>query len=346
MINSKKISENLTECFYLTGTENDDCAGSALARAARSIGQISSLDEKLIELKDQLLEIDSLLADLNLDISAYLKDCSFEEEEFHEVEERLNTINRLKGKYGKSIEEVLAYAEERKAQLEKYADFDTYMIGLEKEKEAATKALEKACETLSGIRREEAKALSVKLKDALTQLNFLTVDFEIQVNELDHFTRQGKDDVEFMISVNPGETKKPLGQVSSGGELSRIMLAIKTVLAKKDKIDTLIFDEIDAGISGVTAWKVSEQLHMLACAHQVICITHLPQIAAMSDCHFLIKKSTNSQSTETQVKGIGAQDSLGEIARLLGSDELTEAALLNAEELKNRAVAFKKECNC
>ena len=174
-------------------------------------------------------------------------------------------------------------------------------------------------------------------------LNFLTVEFEIAVNRSQNITAKGYDDVEFLISTNPGEEPKPLGQVASGGELSRIMLAIKTVLAGRDDIDTLIFDEIDTGISGRTAWRVSEQLDTVAHAHQVLCITHLPQIAAMADRHFVIEKSSSEDSTITDIRVLGEEEGLGELARLLGGDALTEAALSNAREMRLQAFSHKKK---
>ena len=180
----------------------------------------------------------------------------------------------------------------------------------------------------------DTHGLTQKLKDALIGLNFLTVEFDIAVRPGQAITTKGYDDVEFLISTNPGESLKPLNQVASGGELSRVMLAIKTVLAGKDAIDTLIFDEIDTGISGRTAWKVAEQLSILAGAHQVICITHLPQIAAMADVHFIIEKSSTDDMTITDIHKVAEEESLAELARLLGSDALTEAALSNAKEMK------------
>ena len=172
-------------------------------------------------------------------------------------------------------------------------------------------------------------------------MNFTTVLFEIAVRPEQTVTAKGWDEVEFLISTNPGEPVKPLGQVASGGELSRVMLAIKTVMAGRDDIDTLIFDEIDAGISGRTAWCVSEQLNVVAHAHQVICITHLPQIAAMADCHFCIEKSSTDDNTITDIYELDEENSLKELARLLGSDALTQAALQNAKEMKAQAAAAK-----
>ncbi|MBP5197594.1 MAG: DNA repair protein RecN, partial [Lachnospiraceae bacterium] len=225
------------------------------------------------------------------------------------------------------------------------SDYDAYMARLYNEKSEAEKALNKACEELSDIRRENASVLGKKITDAMVGLNFNHVDFQIKTDRNENITAEGFDDIEFMLSTNPGESVRPLKDVASGGELSRTMLAIKTVLAKEDFIDTLIFDEIDSGISGKTAWKVSEQLNVLSGSHQIICITHLPQIAAMADSHFLIEKSSSKDNTITDIKEITEESSVEELARLLGSDSLTEAALENAREMKKQALNFKTNRN-
>ena len=344
MTNGKKIMESLSESYRYTGSDFESGAGIALSRALRALGSVAGLDEKLGELEGQLSEIDSLLADYNRDLAEYMSDCEFDDETFRSVEERLNLVNRLKDKYGYSIEAVLAYGREKQEMLRKFSDYDEYMRQLEEKAAAAEKRLEAACEVLSGIRRENAAVLTEKLKAALVHLNFLTVEFQIAVNRAPSVTAKGYDDVEFLISTNPGEGLKPLGQVASGGELSRVMLAIKTVLAGRDSIDTLIFDEIDAGISGRTAWRVSEQLDTVGHAHQVLCITHLPQIAAMADRHFVIEKSSSEDNTITDIHVLEEEESLGELARLLGSDAMTEAALSNAREMRVQALEHKKNC--
>ncbi|MCM1064109.1 MAG: DNA repair protein RecN [Eubacterium sp.] len=342
MANSKKITGNLAESYRYTGNEEDAGAGASLSRALRALRNVSGYDGRLEELEGQLAEIDSLLADYNRDLSEYMSDCEFDDEEFARVEERLNTLNHLKGKYGNTIEAVIAYGEGRQQLLDKLSDYDAYMRDLEKNCKAAEEKLQKACETLSAIRCRNAKTLTKKLKEALENLNFQTVAFEVAVRPGQTVTAKGYDDVEFLISTNPGESLKPLAQVASGGELSRVMLAIKTVLSGKDDIDTLIFDEIDAGISGKTAWRVSEQLDTVGKAHQVICITHLPQIAAMADTHFAIEKNSTQDDTITDIRALEPEESLGELARLLGSDELTEAALSNAREMRAQALEHKE----
>ncbi len=343
MVNGKRIIENLTESYQYTGSDFEGGAGISLSRALRALGGVSSLDERLEALQGQLSEIDSLLADYNRDLAEYMADMEFDSGDFAAVEERLNQLNRLKDKYGQTLEAVIAYGKERARFLEKISDYDVYMQQLEEKLSVSREKLEAACEVLSGIRRKNAEALTKQLKEALVHLNFLTVEFEIAVRRASGITAKGWDDVEFLISTNPGEACRPLGQVASGGELSRVMLAIKTVLAGRDSIDTLIFDEIDTGISGRTAWRVSEQLDTVAHAHQVLCITHLPQIAAMADRHFVIEKSSSSDSTITDIRVLGEEESLGELARLLGSDSLTEAALSNAREMRVQAGAHKEK---
>ena len=342
MTNSRKIAESLAESYRLSGGDAEDGAGNSLSRALRALRSVTMYDPALEQMEEQLAEVESLLADYNHDVSEYMSDLEFDEADFRSTEERLNTINHLKEKYGNSIEEILKYKEEKEAYLEKLADYDAYMQKLHTEWEEKKTRLTKACEELSKIRQKNAAALTQKLKAALINLNFLTVEFDIAVRPGQTITAKGYDDVEFLISTNPGESLKPLSQVASGGELSRIMLAIKTVLAGRDEIDTLIFDEIDTGISGRTAWKVAEQLSVLSGAHQVICITHLPQIAAMADVHFVIEKSSTDDMTITDIQKVADEESLAELARLLGSDALTEAALSNAKEMKEQANAFKE----
>ncbi len=343
MVNSKKITENLAESYQYSGNDSESGAGSALSRALRALRNVTMYDEKLEQLEQQLAEVDNLLADYNRDVAEYLDDSEFDGADFQRVEERLNTINHLKGKYGNTIDEILAYGESRQELLQKLSDYDTYMEKLQKDLKQCEERLKEACAVVSEIRSRNGTQLAAKLREALVHLNFLTVEFEIAVRPGQTITVKGYDDVEFLISTNPGESLKALGQVASGGELSRVMLAIKTVLAGRDDIDTLIFDEIDAGISGKTAWRVSEQLDTVAHAHQVICITHLPQIAAMADVHFVIEKSSKEENTITDIRRMDEAEGLGELARLLGSDTLTEAALSNAKEMRAQAYEHKNK---
>lgn len=340
MVNGKKITEALGEADLYVGNEEGG-AGSALSRALRCMHSIAEYDSHLEQLTEQLTQIDDLLSDYNRDVAQYLDAFVWDEQDFRQTEERLNQLNRLKDKYGGTLDRVLQAYEDKCRRLEKLADYDLYMNRLEQELAAAERELEQACAELTRIRQDSARKLTKVLTKALQGLNFLAVQLQIRVQDGQNVSAKGWDEVEFLISTNPGEPVKPLAQIASGGELSRIMLAIKTVLASRDDIDTLIFDEIDAGISGKTAWKVSEQLDSVAHAHQVICITHLPQIAAMADRHFAIEKDVQKDTTITQIRQLRGEENLQELGRLLGGDGMTDAVLGNAREMRQQALEHK-----
>ncbi len=347
MVNSRKIAEAAGIAANITGAgDSDDNAADAIGRAVRELSSVASYDEKIEELLEEISNIDNLLSDFRHSLSSYLSDLEFDEEDFKTTEDRLNLINHLKDKYGGSIEAVIAYRDEKEAEIRKLEDFESYRDSLlRKEKEKKDNLLT-LCEKMSSIRQASAKKLSEELKKALLDLNFIDVRFEIDVNsDENNISGNGYDDAQFMISTNPGEAIRPLDSVASGGELSRIMLAIKTVVAGKDDIDTLIFDEIDAGISGHTAWKVSEKLGILSREHQIICITHLPQIAAMADSHYEIKKSTHVESgaerTFTQIQKLSDDDRVSELARMLGGAQVTDSTLENAKEMMKQANEVK-----
>ena len=334
MINSRKIKESVADAYRMTGYGLGEGAGEYIGRALRELKNVSSLDEDLADLETQLQDIDNLLNDFNRAISGYMEELEFDGEDFARTEERLNLVNHLKSKYGNNIEEVLAYKVRGEERLNLLENYEVYRMEITQRIESMKEILQKHCGRLSDVRKKGAKELGKLLKKALLDLNFEEVNFEIQVRPCpEMIASDGYDDVEFMISTNKGEKLKPLNQVASGGELSRIMLAFKTVLADKDDIQTLIFDEIDTGISGKTAWKVSEKMGILGRNHQIICITHLPQIAAMSDVHFLIEKNAKKERTVTTIRKISEEDDLRELARMLGGAEITEAALQNAKEM-------------
>ena len=338
MINSRKIKESVADAYRMTGYGLGEGAGEYIGRALRELKNVSSLDEDLADLETQLQDIDNLLNDFNRAISGYMEELEFDGEDFARTEERLNLVNHLKSKYGNNIEEVLAYKARGEERLNLLENYEVYRMEITQRIESMKEILQKHCGRLSDVRKKGAKELGKLLKKALLDLNFEEVNFEIQVRPCPEMIASDVyDDVEFMISTNKGEKLKPLNQVASGGELSRIMLAFKTVLADKDDIQTLIFDEIDTGISGKTAWKVSEKMGILGRNHQIICITHLPQIAAMSDVHFLIEKNAKKERTVTTIRKISEEDDLRELARMLGGAEITEAALQNAKEMKELA---------
>ena len=231
--------------------------------------------------------------------------------------------------------------ERQQLHLEKLKKYDENLRTLQKELKTAEKNLEAESDTLSHIRKEYSRQLEQEIINGLKDLNFLDVSFGISFRRRKGFTAKGFDEIEYEISTNPGESRKPLGKIVSGGELSRIMLAIKAILADRDQIETLIFDEIDTGISGRTAQKVSEKMAVIGNARQVLCITHLPQIAAMADTHFEIEKHIDGKETTTQIHLLEGEDSIRELARLLGGAQITPAVLENAREMKQLAQVHK-----
>lgn len=343
MSNSRQIVEAASKAYHLTGSGDEQTAADAVGRAARELHTIEEYDAKASELAAELVNIDNLLSDFNRSIAEYLSDMEFDGQVYAETEERLNLLNHLKLKYGGTIEKVLEYQKNLEENIEKLRNADAYKIELQAKLKNTTEELQRLCQKASSIRLKEAKKLASDMIKALTDLNFLEVQFEIQVRQKDEYSASGFDDVEFMISTNPGEPLKSLGNVASGGELSRIMLAIKTVLASRDKIPTMIFDEIDTGISGKTAWKVSEKLGTLSAGHQIICITHLPQIAAMADQHFRIAKQAVDNATVTGITQLKPEEVVEELARLLGGEEITGIVRENAKELLETADRKKKE---
>ena len=342
MRKSRKIMESLMETYHYTGGYEASSISELLSQAIHAMYEAAEYDGETKELYGLLVEIESLLNDFNREISNCQEKLRFSEEEFYEMENRLNTINRLKSKYGNTIGEILDYAAQKEERLLILSDYDAYLARLEKEFSEAQKTLRKYADRLTDIRKRYAEGLAGTLREGIRDLNFLNVDFTVEVRPLSDFTENGADEVEFMISLNPGEKKKPLGAVASGGELSRIMLAVKAALADKDEVETLIFDEIDTGISGRTAQKVSEKMALLGKRHQVICITHLAQIAAMADAHYLIEKTVENQKTTTQIRRISDKEAIAELARILGGAKITDAVYETAQEMKELAVKMKK----
>ena len=341
MSNSRQIVEAASRAYNLTGNANQSAADS-IGHAVRDIRGLEAYDDKIKQLADELENIDALLNDFNRSMSEYLSDLEFDGEEFAKTQERLNTLNHLKLKYGGTINQVLEYQSDLAEKIEKLKNADAYKEKLENELKSVYEDLQMICSKASELRKKEAKKLSADMIKALTDLNFLEVKFEIQVMEKEEINATGFDDVEFIISTNPGEPMKSLGSVASGGELSRIMLAIKTVLADRDKIPTMIFDEIDTGISGKTAWKVSEKLGALSRSHQIICITHLPQIAAMADSNYKIAKQAVDNKTVTNITQLSDNEVIEELARMLGGEDITDAVRDNAHELINTANTKKE----
>ncbi|MDD3172688.1 MAG: DNA repair protein RecN [Herbinix sp.] len=339
--NANTISEGLQNVYRLTSYDASS-AGDLIGRALRQLLKIVEYDEVISGFLGQITDLDGLLNDFNRDLSQYISDMDKPEEELLEVTKRLDLINHLKSKYGNSIDQIIKYCHDCEAKLAKYQDYDEYMTKLAMSLSEAEIKLRTLSEQLSEIRKRKAKELTGKISESLVALNFLDVSFDMTFEHTQNYSANGFDDGEFIISTNPGEAMKPLSRIASGGELSRIMLGIKSVLADKDEIETLIFDEIDVGISGRTAQKVSEQLSNIARHHQIICITHLAQIAAMADSHYIIEKMTDGSSTHTTINKLSQDETIDELSRILGGAEITERVKENAREMKELALATKK----
>lgn len=320
-----------------------ESASELIGRALRELSGVSSYDKQVAELENQLIEIENLVHDFNHELSGYISEADFDEETFYQIEKRLDLVNHMKSKYGNTIETILKVYEEKCARVSVLNDYDAYLNKLSASLQAKEKEVKALCEEVSEIRKKHAVVLCEAITQALKDLNFLDVVFTMEFGEPTAYSANGFDEPEFMISTNPGEPVKPLGKVASGGELSRIMLAIKTIMADTNEIDTLIFDEIDSGISGRTAQMVAEKMNTLGRNSQIICITHLPQIAAMADAHFLIEKKVEANVTHSNIYRLNHEDSVHELARMLGGVEITDAVVKNAQEMKE--LARMKKCN-
>ena len=337
MTQSRKVTEAVAEAYRYTGEDAQGNASDLLSRAIRALQEIAEIDSQGEKLCGQLSEIDSLLNDFNRELAEYAKSFDFSEEEFRDTEERLNLLNHLKAKYGKTIPDVLEYCEEKKSRIEELEDYDSFLGRIRTETEAAEKHAAQIASRLHKAREKAAAIFAREIREQMSELNFMDTRLELRISDLGHYTASGSDEAEFYLATNPGEPLKPLGSIASGGELSRVMLAVKAVLAGEEDTPTLIFDEIDTGISGITAGKVGEKLRLISENRQVICITHLPQIAAVSDFHYLIQKETDGNTVETGITALDDEASIRELARMLGGANVTGKILESAREMKELA---------
>lgn len=341
--NFQRITAAAGEAGSLTSDE-DGSASSQIERSLRGLNSVQGLDSDLDAITGQLSDIDSLLSDFQRSLSDYMDSLSFDPQEFSEIESRLNLINHLKEKYGSTFEKIQTCLAKRKERLLELSDYDAAREKMKKDLTGEKEALSDLCHRLTALRKKAADAFTKDLTRQLLDLNFNQVSFQVDMKSGEEYlSSDGEDEVTFLISMNPGEAPRPLEKIASGGELSRIMLALKTVFAGQDDIHSFIFDEIDAGISGQTAWKVSEKLGNLAKDHQILCITHLPQIAAMEDSHYRIEKHVEGDRTVTSITRLDEDASLKELGRLLGGAKITEATLTNAREMKRMAKAAKEQ---
>ena len=335
MLNSEKISKNLNEADIAIGESSIDSINVAI----RALEKIENIDKKYEDISSNLKNIYYELQEISRDISEHKEDVYFDEQERNEVEERLDLIYNLKRKYGNDVQEILNYKDEIEAEINHIENLDEYNNKLKKELKELKQEMTTLAEKMHELRNEYGKVLSININKVLEDLEMKNANINIHVdyNEEEYF-ENGKDIVEFYITTNLGEDEKQLAKIASGGEMSRIMLAIKKVLADTDKMPVLIFDEIDTGISGKAAGAVAEKLNGISKNHQVLCISHLPSIAAIADYNYFISKRVINERTNTNIKLLNEKETLEEIARI-SSGEINEATIQYAMQLRNKKVS-------
>lgn len=352
---SEKIMSALANAYdFLYGGDNGkSSAADGVNNALAQLESIVKLDEKYGGISKKLEELSYLMDDAVEDLRRAKEEIEFNPDLLEQIEERLDVIYRLKKKYGASIAEVLEYGGKLETELEEILRSEELITELGVQLSEVESELFKAAKELNGERRKACKILEDNICDQLEDLEMKKARFKVNIefqealqegNER-KYLQNGLDRVEFLISANAGEPLKPLSKIASGGEMSRIMLAIKTILADVDHIPTLIFDEIDIGVSGKAAQKVGEKLSYISATHQVICVTHLAQIACMADSHYLIEKISRRDSTVTRINKLGESGTKQEVARILGGANISEITLKHAEEMLKNASGFKKSAS-
>lgn len=329
--NSEKIAISINE-----SSSYSQIAVENISKAIKSFEKISNLDNKYEEKTTELKNIYYEIEELGRDISYMNEDMYFSADERDEVEERLDLIHSLKRKYGNSIEEILNYKNKIENEIERINNLEEQNIVLKKELEEIVKKMEEVSDNIHIKRVETSLVLNESINKELKELEMVNAKFETEIIKTDRYDKNGRDKIEFYIRTNIGEDKKELNKIASGGEMSRIMLAIKTVLANTDETPIMIFDEIDTGISGKAAKAVSQKLKLIGNNHQVICITHQPSIAAKGDHNYFISKKTVNERTHTEIKKLDEKEIISEIARIANGD-ITEIALKSAYELRKSA---------
>ena len=332
MLNSEKIANNLNEA----NIQINENAIDSISLAVRALEKIEGLDTRYEKSLNSLKSIYYDIQELSRDIEGYKEDTYFDEEERDKIEERLDTIYKLKRKYGNSIEEILKYNKEVSERIEKIENSEEYLNKLKVELKEVKDKMQKLAAQINQIRVKYADILSSNINKELSDLEMKNARFSVCIEQEGKFTPNGLDKVEFMITTNTGEDKKSLAKIASGGEMSRIMLAIKNVLADIDKVSTMVFDEIDTGISGIAANSVSEKLKAISRKHQVLCVTHLANIAAKGDHNYYISKNVQENRTKTSVRKLNEDETINEIARIASGD-INEITLEHAKNLRRIA---------
>ncbi len=335
IINAEQIAMSINEAYtaMYSGTDDTPSAYDLLSDAVNAIEKAAGFDDRLKEYAESASDILYTLEDIAANVRDIGETVEYDEERLAEIVERLGLIKKLKRKYAPTIEGIIEYGEKSAAELEEIMLSDERTAELEKHLAAVKKDLGECAAELTSIRTSAAGELSQKITASLYELDLKHAVFETHIAPRDGFSPDGADEVEFLISMNPGEPPKPLVKVASGGELSRVILAIKSILADTDSVDTMIFDEIDTGVSGSAAQKIAAKLKSISAERQVICISHLPQLAAAADNHFLIEKRTDGVTTSTTLRSLDGEERERELARIIDGTNITETALTHAREM-------------
>lgn len=336
---AEKLNSNIKEIGILLNGDDSNYTGAVdqLNKIANLLKESSDIDLSLSELTALSQNITVQLEELAVDLRRYNKDIDSSPEQLFEVETRLDLIYNLKKKYGSNIQEILDFYNKIKNQLDFISNSEQELQKLDAGLKLQYNKISKLCEKITEIRKSKSVDIQTYIENTLTELEMKSAKFKIQITKKQEFNENGWDNIEFLISANAGEPLKPLAKIASGGEMSRVMLALKTVLADVDNIESLIFDEIDTGVSGRTAQKVAEKMAIISQNHQILCITHLPQIAAMADSHYLIEKIEQNNKTVTKIYDLDEQHSILELARLIGGATITNTTITAATEMKNFA---------
>lgn len=342
--NAEQIMEGIVNAYNLlySGWSSMPSIYDGLGNICSELSNLSTLDKSLVELSDRFNNIYYELGDSIEQLRNYKDSFYFDENRLDEIERRLNVINDLKRKYGTTIEEIIKYGQELEEELEQIENNSQILNELKEKEELMLKQLYSMCENLSTKRRKVADEFESQLLQQLSDLGMDQTKFSVEIkSDKNNISSDGFDEIEFLISPNPGEPLKPLAKIASGGEMARIMLAFKTILADVDNIPTLIFDEIDVGISGRIAQIVAQKMAIISSSHQLICVTHLPQIAAMADRHFSIEKYTDEKRTYTTARVLHEGERQMELAKMLGDARLSKLSLDHALELISNSNAYK-----
>ncbi len=336
------VNQAYTDIYSGDETSHLEPLIDRLNRSLHMLQEAADIDQGINPILELLESASAQLDEAAHELRDYQSKIEFEPYELINIQERLNLVNNLKRKYGGSVENVLAFADQLEAEIERLENSEALAEKLEQEVSKLETELDSKCEELRSIRSDTARNLEQMISAVLEELALPNANFSVNTYDRDNYSPGGKDRVEFLFSANPGETLKPLAKIISGGEVSRVMLALKTILARQDLVPILIFDEVDSGVGGATIQKVAEKLAQLSGYHQVICVTHSPQIASMADCHYSLYKDVESNRTITRASLLNDQQAREEIARMLDGASIDQVSLQHVDNLLERARRFKE----